>query len=148
VLDTEDAGGALEISRPNRSTFVIVVTRHLSVELARRWIAAVSPLLKPGVKFDVFLDWGEMSGYDSDARRDLTSWLMEKRHSITSARFLVKSRLVRMGVATANLASTLMGLPMQSDASDTAFDSALAANLNNAEPDSDAPASLRPRQKV
>jgi hypothetical protein len=97
--------------------------------MAHAWIGAIDPLFRKGLVFATFHDWGEMESYDSSARRLLTGWLLANTKHVSSARFLVSSKLVSMGLSAANLATTLAGLPMTSHTVRTEFEQAVMRAL-------------------
>ncbi len=63
-----------------------------------------TPYFEPGTQTALFSDWYDMRGYDTAARVELTRWLGWMRPRISEYHLLVRSRLVAMGVAVANLA--------------------------------------------
>ena len=73
-------------------------------EVAEAIIQDFTPLFPEGKKTHLFADWYEMTGYDSRARFVLTDWMLDLRPRVGECHFLVKSRLVAMGVAVANIA--------------------------------------------
>ncbi len=129
VVDEADARGRLQIYLPTGEACISVVTGHLSLRMAHRWIEVIDPYYARGVVFDTFHDWEKMESYDSGARRSLTTWVVANNKHIKSAHFLVGSKLVAMGVSAASLATALVGLPMRAHTSRDTFDAALAALL-------------------
>lgn len=130
ILDLDEPEGSLVIYRPRETMFAGRVSGHLTRAMAQRWMDVITPYFKGDAAFDVFLDWEHMTGYDSEARRDLTAWVIANKKHVKSARIFVTSRLVRMGVAAANLATTLVGLTMATDASRAEFEHAIAECLS------------------
>ncbi len=59
---------------------------------------------EPGTRSLLFTDWYDMTGYDSAARVELTRWMSWMRPRISEFHLLVRSKIVAMGVAVANLA--------------------------------------------
>jgi len=57
-----------------------------------------------------FFDVEGLESYDSSARVALTRFAIDHRAQVASAIFLVRSRLVAIGVSTAALAARLVGL--------------------------------------
>lgn len=50
-----------------------------------------------------FHDWTKLAGYHSEARMALTAWLLKRRKFFSAVHLASRSRLVRMGVAVANV---------------------------------------------
>lgn len=74
-----------------------------------------------------FFDFEQMTGYSSAARSMLTDFAAKNRASVASATFLVKSKLVAMGVQTAALALQLVGLELHLAKDQREFDARLDA---------------------
>ncbi len=53
--------------------------------------------------FVLAYDWSQMSGYESEVRRSLTSWGAARRQKFARAEVLVSNRIVAMGLSVANL---------------------------------------------
>jgi hypothetical protein len=63
--------------------------------------------LEESLLFDrpvVFDDWQHVTGYDSAVRQQITDWAQADKTRILETHILVRSDLVAMGVAVANLA--------------------------------------------
>lgn len=129
VLDEQDERGHLQIFVPRAELCVSLVTGHLSQRMAHHWMDHFDPQFRRGAVFDTFHDWEAMSSYDSGARRALTTWIVGSTKSIRSARFLVGSKLVAMGVSAASLATMIVGLPMRADTDRAEFERALSDEL-------------------
>lgn len=127
VLEEKDERGSLEIYLPPPDLCVTVARGHLSVAMARRWVDVVDVEFKRGRVFRTFHDWEGLASYDSAARRVLTTWLLANTKHVASAHFLVTSRIVAMGVSTANLMTTIAGLPMVATTERAAFEAAYRA---------------------
>jgi hypothetical protein len=65
---------------------------------------ALDRLLQPRAWIDLFIDAEELVRYDSGVRVAMTEWVSENRSSLHSVHALVKSKIVAMGAAVANLA--------------------------------------------
>jgi hypothetical protein len=129
VVRVAEERGALEVFLPVPTISMVVVSGHLSSAMVEKWIEHFDPLFASGATFRTFLDWEALESYDSAARQRLTSWVVGHIRNITSADFLVSSRLVAMGVSAANLATTLAGLTMRSHTTRRAFDDMLVTAL-------------------
>jgi hypothetical protein len=62
-------------------------------------------VLALGIRPDVFVDLEKISGYESEYRRAVSQWGARTHRRFRQARFLVRSRIVAMGVAVSNLTS-------------------------------------------
>jgi hypothetical protein len=102
------------------------VVGHLDVKGAEAFKAFADRAFARAPSTDMFHDWGEMTSYDSEARSSLTRWTIVNRKSIGSVVFLVRSKLVAMGVATANLATSPLGVTLHSHTDRAAFERELA----------------------
>jgi hypothetical protein len=76
---------------------------HLDVALGHAFLSYFEPLLTRGDVLTGLHDWSRMTGYDTEARKLLTRWTGEHRASFRRIVIYTQSRLVRMGIATANL---------------------------------------------
>lgn len=83
-----------------------------------------------GHQVHFFHDWEAVQGYDSEARTMLTHWATERRKHVREVVVLTQSKLVAMGVATANLATSVMGVTMRSHLDRRAFENELVATLS------------------
>ncbi|HEX7601282.1 MAG TPA: hypothetical protein VF316_06735 [Polyangiaceae bacterium] len=57
-----------------------------------------------GARIAIFDDFSALEGYTSEARIELTTWTRASLPKIASIHILVKSKIVSMGVAVANIA--------------------------------------------
>ncbi len=129
LLVVEDEG-TLALSVPQSGILVCRVGGILSQEMAGRWIEVLHSRLQGGQVFATFMDWELMSSYDSEARRQLTSWgIKNARNFARGTHCLVGSKIVAMGIATAGLSLSLVGVSLTTYASRTKFETALAAAL-------------------
>lgn len=94
---------------------------HMDHGCAEAFMTFVNRTFDRGRPTTLFHDWSKMTGYDSDARATLTRWTIERRASIAAAVILLRSKLVAMGVATANLATSPLGVEFRSHTSREAF---------------------------
>lgn len=123
VVDERDARGSLELYLAPPDLCVTVARGHLSAAMARR---------RRGRIFRTFHDWGALESYDSNARRLLTTWLVANTSHVSSADFLVSSKLVAMGVSAASLMTTLAGLMMEAHTERAPFEAAYRAARGDA----------------
>jgi hypothetical protein len=129
VVNEEEERGRLQVFLPHQDLCVSVVHGYLSLAMARRWIDVLDRQFRWGARFDTFHDWDAMDGYDSSARQALTSWVVGSLGNIRSAHFLVRDRIVRMGVASANVATSFAGLRMHIHSDRERFEGELARQL-------------------
>ena len=127
VVDERDERGALELYLAPPDFVVAVARGHFSQAFARRWVDVVDVEFKKGRVFRCFNDWEAMTTYDSGARRVLTTWILSNRKNVASSEFLVGSRIVAMGISTANVMTTLAGLDMVAHTDRAKFEAAFHA---------------------
>lgn len=94
---------------------------HMDHGCAEAFMAFANRTFDRGRSTTLFHDWSEITGYDSDARATLTRWTIDRRSSIASVVILVKSKLLAMGIATANLATAPFGVTFHSHTSREVF---------------------------
>jgi hypothetical protein len=101
------------------------VRGFMTQEMSNLIIERAEPLYVPGKKLHGFHNWLEMTNYDSACRVELTAWVM--RHRAQSALHIgLRSRMVAMGVAVANLAlGSLIQIYASADEMETAVQAAL-----------------------
>jgi hypothetical protein len=83
---------------------------HLT-HAAARWIVAVAD--DEGPRHDrllFFHDWEAVTGYDSRARLEITTWAVRNLSQLEGAHMLSTSRLVKMGISVGNLAAGGVGV--------------------------------------
>ncbi len=95
---------------------------HMDHGCAEAFMAFVNRTFDRGRTTTLFHDWSGITGYDSDARATLTRWTIERRSVIGSVSVLVKSKLLSMGIATANLATMPMGVTFHSHTDRAVFE--------------------------
>lgn len=64
----------------------------------------LQPAIDGGTRLAIFDDFSGLEGYTSQARIELTAWTRKNLPKIGSIHILVRSKLVSMGVAVANVA--------------------------------------------
>lgn len=95
--------GELRISLPGPTIVLVRFIGHLEASLVLHVKAPTDRLMAKGTMPAVFNDWWEMTGYDSDARIQLTEWTLKNRKRMSAAHVLTQSKIVAMGVTVANL---------------------------------------------
>ena len=103
------------------------VVGHFSDELAAQMCKECSAVIARDREVFVYHDWGQMTSYDSLARARLTRWAISNRTEAKTVTIWTSSSLVRMGVATASLALSLVGIHVTTCESAAQFASLVAA---------------------
>lgn len=95
---------------PRPDILVFKVVGHLDKVMGRRFLDIIEKAVEAQRHVYGFVDWAEMTGYDSEVRSMWTQFMASNRSRV-SAHILVGSKLVSMGVSVANLAlgGTLVG---------------------------------------
>lgn len=83
----------------------------------------------------LFADFSQMSSYDSGSRRAMTQWCIDHRDQVACVHVLSSNRIVRMGVATAAMALSLVGLSLHSHESANSFRIAFGEALDPTPPE-------------
>lgn len=96
--------GEVRVYAPAPGIYVTWSRGHLCRSLAKEIIATGNRLLETQPTLEVFHDWEAGESYDSAARLDLTKWGIDVRKRVTKIHVLVKSKIVKMGVAVASIA--------------------------------------------
>lgn len=97
------AKGSIHLWRPARSLLVSRVEGVLSVDGSRAIEVATRRIVSEDHRVDIFHDWSEMTDYEIATRVQLTLVAAELLGQIDSLHLLVRSKIVAMGVQTANL---------------------------------------------
>jgi len=113
--------GECEISSPKPNIVLFKVKGHLDKIIGRRFLDIVDQVAASNSHFDAFIEWSEMTGYDSEVRSMFTQWVAGNR-TRTTVHILVGSKRVSMGVSVANLA---LGGSLVGYTSRAMFDAAL-----------------------
>jgi hypothetical protein len=95
--------GTLTFWQLSAQIYATEMRGFMTQEMSNLIIERAEPLYVPGKKLHGFHNWIEMTNYDSSCRVELTAWVL--RHRAQSALHIgLRSRMVAMGVAVANLA--------------------------------------------
>ena len=119
--------GAIFLYRLKSDLVCCQVVGHLEVGLAERIRDYQRQSFRPGRRVHLFHDWAAMTSYDSASRSLLTEHVIADRALIGSVVLLTQSRLVAMGVATANLATSAVGVTLGSHTKRETFEQELLA---------------------
>ena len=123
ALNVSNSRGDIWVWRLSPLVYASRVTGYLDPSMAKLIIDVANPLYDNGV-VSGFHDWFEMTAYHSQARIDLTNWVLSHRRSKL---FIgVKSKIVAMGVSVANLA---LGSAIQIYSSPAPLEAALTEAL-------------------
>jgi hypothetical protein len=99
--DSKVAG--LSIEHPLPWVFVGTIAGHFSLEMLTPYKKGMMAAIEHEPQMEAFHDWEKMTGYESKCRKEMTEWTLNRRSRIKHHHVLLKSKLVAMGVATANL---------------------------------------------
>jgi hypothetical protein len=98
--------------------------KHIAASMQRHARALPDPLT-------LFIDAETLSGYDPPVRTDMTNAILGERERFEIVQVLALSRLVRMGVAVANLA---LGGLLRAHGKRADFERALRSSLGDPRP--------------
>ena len=95
--------GEMRVWSPAQGLVVMRFTGHLEKDLVPRFVPEYARLWPAGVR-GVFADLDDMIGYDSGFRVGMTEWAKGVLNGGAVLHVSVRSKIVQMGVAVANLA--------------------------------------------
>lgn len=95
--------GEVITALPKGDVMVLKVTGHFDRQMGLHVLDIASRAVATVKRLNIFCDWAEMTGYESDVRSAFTQWAATNRAKVTF-HLLVGSKLVAMGVSVANLA--------------------------------------------
>ena len=101
----QSARGSLVISQPVHGVMVFTYHGHMGASVVPFVERAVARVLQSGVRPDLFIDLGQMTGYDSDYRKAISAWGARTYREFGEVRVFVQSKIVAMGIAVSNLTS-------------------------------------------
>jgi hypothetical protein len=87
---------------------------------------SVDRVLAAGIRPDLFIDLDDMTGYDSEYRQEVSKWGARFYRRFGEVRFLVRSKIIAMGIAVSNLTA---GGRLRPTTRRSEFQSALAAAI-------------------
>jgi hypothetical protein len=99
----ESPRGSLVISHPAPGVLVFTYHGHMTAEVVPFIERSVDRILAAGHCPDLFIDLDDMSGYDSEYRQAVSKWGARFYRRFGEVRFLVRSKLIAMGIAVSNL---------------------------------------------
>jgi hypothetical protein len=100
---TAAAPDGITVSNPAPGVFVGQIVGHYSETMLRVYLRAMDEALAGREPMFGFHDWQEMTSYETVCRTTMTEWVRARRSRLAAQQILVRSRIVAMGVATANL---------------------------------------------
>ena len=100
----------MEVAWPTSDVMCTTLRGHVTVAMALEHMSAAARAYAQGTRIHHYFDCDGMTGYDSAARIQLTEFALRHRAQVASSTFLVRSKIVAMGVSTAALAARLVGL--------------------------------------
>ncbi len=95
--------GTVRIWHPAPTVFVNRIEGTLNLQAARAINAASQRVVASDGRLIVFQDWEEMTGYDRDARQELTRVGVEFRKFVDGSYFLLRSRILILAVQVGNI---------------------------------------------
>lgn len=102
--------GSVQVSRPRPGVMCTVIRGYCDDAEAAVHMSEARASYARGERLHHFFDVEDLTNYASSARMELTRFAIENRAHVASATFLVRSKIVAMGVSTAALAARLVGL--------------------------------------
>jgi hypothetical protein len=99
----ESSRGRLMISHPAPHVILFTYSGYLTADFVPFVEASVDRVLATGIRPDIFVDLGRVSGYESEYRRAISQWGARNYRRFGQVRFLVQSRIMAMGVTVSNL---------------------------------------------
>ncbi|MBL9009280.1 MAG: hypothetical protein JNJ46_33780 [Myxococcales bacterium] len=115
--------GDIQLSWPRPDVLLVRLTGHFDRKLGAFMLDAATQGLAQHKRMQIFCDWSDATGYDSDVRVTFTSWAASHQERAKLS-LLVTTKIVAMGVSVANLA---LGGALQVFNNRAAFESALRA---------------------
>lgn len=99
----QSARGSLIIAQPVPGVMIFTYHGYMTAGAVPFIEAEVDEVLERGLRPDLFIDLGLITGYDSDYRRAVSAWGARSYHRFGRVRVFVRSKLVAMGIAVSNL---------------------------------------------
>src|SRR5687767_11739922 len=93
--------GTLYVWRPAPSVFQCKMVGHMGGPHWREVLRVNEEIAAGGHRITSFYDWQEMTGYDPEARTEMTLWALGHVKQIDMAHILVKHKVVAAGVSIA-----------------------------------------------
>ncbi|AKV02241.1 hypothetical protein AKJ09_08904 [Labilithrix luteola] len=91
------------MSHPGNAVMLFTYDGYATADFVPFIEGAVDRVLATGMRPDVFIDLDRIEGYDSEYRQAVSKWGARTYRRLGEVRFLVRSRIVAMGIAVSNL---------------------------------------------
>lgn len=118
----ESARERLTISYPARSVILFSYGGHLTADGVPFVDVSVDRVLKAGIRPHLFVDLEHVSGYDTEYRHAIGRWARRVETDVEGWFFLVRSRIVAMGVTLSTLRARA---PIKATAKRSEFEAAM-----------------------
>lgn len=112
----------LTITYPARGVMLFTYGGHLTADVVPFVEVSVDRVLKAGIRPHFFVDLEKVSGYDSEYRLAMKPWALRVETQVEGWFFLVRSRIVAMGVTLSTLRSRA---PIKATAKRSEFEAAM-----------------------
>jgi len=99
----ESPRGSLVITQPAPGVMLFTYHGYMTAEVVPFIERSVDRVLAAGLRPDLFIDLGAMTGYDSAYRKAVSAWGTRMHRHFGEVRVFVRSKLVAMGIAVSNL---------------------------------------------
>jgi hypothetical protein len=99
----ESERGSVRMWHPARTVFVNQISGIITEAIARAINALGQRIIAEDGRIIVFQDWDEVTGYDRQARVEFTRVASQLRRYTEASHFLVRSRIVTMGIQIVNV---------------------------------------------
>jgi hypothetical protein len=96
-------GGTVRIWHPAPTVFVSQVEGSLTEQGARALCVAGRRIIASDERLIVFQDWEGATNYERGARTELTKMALDLRKSVDASYFLLRARILALGVQLANV---------------------------------------------
>ena len=97
------AGSTVQMWHPARTIFVSRVEGVLTEQAANAMLVAGQKVIASDGKLLVFHDWENVKTYDRKAREQMTKTGFQMRRQVEATHFLVRARIVALGIQLANI---------------------------------------------
>lgn len=101
----ETPRGSLVVSQPVPGVMVFTYDGYMVADVVPFIERTVNDVLATGLRPDLFIDLENMTGYDTKYRQDVSKWGSQYYKRFGESYFLVRSKLIAMGIAMSNLTS-------------------------------------------
>jgi hypothetical protein len=103
---------------------------HLTPDIVPLFIEVADLQIARDQKVTHFHDLESTEAYESPVRTELTRWVLNRKNELEVVHLFILSRLVAMGIATANIATSMVGVHMHSSAQREPFEKVFAETVS------------------